>query len=75
MVSLTWQRGCGLDVDGATYCWGANAGCQLGVEPDNLRHPAPVRITGLPPLLNLATARSHTCGLTAGGRAVLLGAE
>jgi alpha-tubulin suppressor-like RCC1 family protein len=67
MVSLAFDRGCGLDVDGATYCWGRNSRGQLGMEPDSLRHPAPVRIPGLPPLLNLATSRAHTCGLTADG--------
>lgn len=73
MVSVAFDRGCGLDVEGATYCWGSNAEGQLGVAPDSLRHPAPVRITGLPPLLNLATAQGHTCGLTADGEAYCWG--
>lgn len=70
---------CGLDLQGAVYCWGANHGMNLGVETSthecavNLGKiacsPRPVRAAGGIQFTTLASGRGHSCGLDAEGRA------
>jgi alpha-tubulin suppressor-like RCC1 family protein len=57
---------CGLDVAGAAYCWGMNALGQLGSGRGGTS-VEPVRVNGVPPLIELRAGREHACGLTAQG--------
>jgi alpha-tubulin suppressor-like RCC1 family protein len=60
------QNTCARTAAGAVYCWG------LDVAGDNL---TPVLLSGLPPLVTIATAWWHVCGLTASGQAYCWGSD
>lgn len=65
---------CGLTVDGAAYCWGANDFGQVGDGTLTLRTtPTPV-IGGLT-FASLSVGGWHACGLTVGGAAYCWGAN
>ena len=54
---------CGIDTEGAAYCWGANATGQLGVG-DFTPRLVPERIVGLPgPVASVSAGFIHACAL------------
>ena len=57
---------CGLTNAGEVYCWGSNAGGQLG-SPVLGQYPVPTRVAGVPTVTALAAGAHHTCGLTSNG--------
>jgi alpha-tubulin suppressor-like RCC1 family protein len=57
---------CGLDGDGAAFCWGRNLHGQVGDGTTEDR-PAPTRVEGSIRFIEVASLGSHTCGRTAGG--------
>ena len=65
-VALGYGHACGLYEAGGVKCWGDASRGQLGVEaPGEAFQARPV--TGLPPLVDLASALFYSCGRTAGG--------
>jgi alpha-tubulin suppressor-like RCC1 family protein len=69
-VSISDLHGCALLEEGTVYCFGR--GDRLGKqEPED--SPSPVRVEGVPPLVELRTGYDHTCGLTADGEAYCWG--
>ena len=76
MIAADEQRGCGISVTSATFCWGSNQGSILGAASisrcgDGYRDydcsPLPVLIAGTPSFAQLAVGNQHTCGLTQAG--------
>jgi alpha-tubulin suppressor-like RCC1 family protein len=59
--------GCGLQADGAAYCWGANGSGQLGTG-DTMTAPAPVPVSGGLTFTALTLGESHACGVTTAGQ-------
>jgi hypothetical protein len=73
---------CALTIDGAAWCWGSNSEGQLGtdeeLEPcasDVPCAPQPVPVAGDLRFVAVAAARSHTCGIEAGGTAYCWGSD
>jgi alpha-tubulin suppressor-like RCC1 family protein len=66
-LRLGGYHGCALFGDGSLWCWGNNMAGQLGTAPDGAKHPTPVRIAGLPVVVDFALGRYHTCVRTLGG--------
>ncbi|HKP50147.1 MAG TPA: hypothetical protein VJU17_09055 [Gemmatimonadales bacterium] len=64
---------CGIATGGSVYCWGENTKGQLGNSTDigqeNVPHPTPVLVQGLPALVSLDAGGYHNCGLTSAGAA------
>jgi alpha-tubulin suppressor-like RCC1 family protein len=72
------EYSCGLDDEGAAWCWGSNAAGQLGqTTPATCQargseyrvacSGTPVRVSGGHRFVALALGAYHACGLTAGG--------
>ena len=60
---------CGIATNGASFCWGNNAGGQLGTG-NNIERGEPTAVAGDHPFIQLtASTASHTCGLEADGEA------
>lgn len=56
---------CGLRADGAAYCWGDNAGGQLGVGGNNVTtSPTPLPVAGGLAFASISAGESHSCGVT-----------
>ncbi len=71
---------CGTLAEGAAYCWGYDQFGQLGLDAPGEEcgwrsrcGRSPVKVSGLPSLLEIDTGGLHTCGLAAGGRAYCWG--
>lgn len=69
-------RSCGLTTDGRAYCWGLGVGGMLGDGTYGTTTceggectPRPTPVVGGHTFIQLAVGASHTCGLTADGRA------
>ena len=67
------QHTCGLVSGGTAYCWGWNAGGQLGDGTTGTDRLAPVDVTGGRTYTALVAGDSHTCGLVSGGTAYCWG--
>ena len=63
---------CGLNNDGAAYCWGSNSQGKLGDGTTDSR-AAPTMVEGGITFASLSTGQDHTCGLTAAGTAYCWG--
>lgn len=75
-VSAGSNRNCGLTADGQAWCWGSGFFGGLGDSvwgsvPCTWSRcaPTPVPVAGGLPFTSLSVGGSHTCGLTADGRA------
>lgn len=62
------HRVCGLDVEGAAWCWGSNYNGGLG-DNSSVSQPAPVRVAGDNRYVAIAAGDYHTCALDAEGAA------
>jgi alpha-tubulin suppressor-like RCC1 family protein len=58
---------CGLTADGTAYCWGANAGGQLGLGAVGGTHQTPEPVTGGLRFKAIAVGGEHTCGISTDG--------
>jgi len=74
LLTAGYRHTCGLTVTGAEYCWGSNSDMELGdgtaidrSTPTAVAMPAGVSFT------NAVAGWSHSCGLTAAGRAYCWG--
>jgi alpha-tubulin suppressor-like RCC1 family protein len=63
---------CGITVDSLAYCWGGNAGGELGTG-DSVSSNVPVPVSGGIAFTAISTSSTHTCALTAGGVAYCWG--
>lgn len=66
MVSLAFERGCGLDVDGEVYCWGENQSGELGRGTPTPWEPAGPVVGDLG-FVSVVTIPYSTCALTPAG--------
>jgi alpha-tubulin suppressor-like RCC1 family protein len=75
-TALTMGRAhaCGLDADGAAWCWGGNSYGQLGDESTDDRL-TPTAVTGDHQFVSLTSGLDHTCGLDTDGAAWCWGAN
>lgn len=62
------HRVCGLDLDGAAWCWGSNYNGGLG-DNSSVSQPGPVRVAGDDRYTAIAAGDYHTCALDAQGTA------
>lgn len=67
-VTTGSQHACGLDDDGAAWCWGSNESGQLGTG-DTEGAAAPRPVTGGIRFATIEAAEFHTCGLDDAGAA------
>jgi len=58
---------CGLTAEGAAYCWGSNAGGQLGLGTSGGSRDVPTAVTGGRRFKAIAVGGEHTCALTTDG--------
>jgi len=70
---LTWLRisagyihTCGVDANGAGYCWGYNGYGQLG-DNTTTQSPTPVSVVGSLVFSSIQVGYYHSCGVTASG--------
>jgi hypothetical protein len=63
---------CGITTAGAAYCWGSNAGGQLG-NGQTISTPLPVLVVGDRKWLVISAGGAHTCALTTEGAAYCWG--
>jgi alpha-tubulin suppressor-like RCC1 family protein len=75
MVAAGRSHTCALSASGGIRCWGANDKGQLG-DGSTAERWSPVKVTGLESgVTAIATGDSHTCAVTASGRAQCWGAN
>jgi alpha-tubulin suppressor-like RCC1 family protein len=65
---------CGLDADGAAWCWGGNSHGQLG-DGTTAERFAPAKVAGGQVFASLSGGLEHTCGVTDDGDAYCWGAN
>ncbi len=63
---------CGITVQGDAYCWGRNAGGQLG-DGSTADHSTPGRVKGSARFASIAAGGVHTCAVTSEGDAFCWG--
>lgn len=65
-VSSRYDTSCAL-ADGKVYCWGANGTGQVGPLGTSNDVLLPVRVSGLPEIVDVSTGGHHTCAVTRDG--------
>lgn len=70
-IALGDSHSCGLTAAGVAFCWGYNLYGQLGIGTSGTatNTPTPTPVAGGLTFRRLASADSHTCGLTTAGEA------
>lgn len=61
------DHSCALRADGSVACWGSNDVGQIGATTVDVMVTSPTMVTGLPPVVHVASAAYATCAATAGG--------
>lgn len=59
---------CGITFSHIGYCWGDNNNGQIGDGTNSRSRPAPTLITTSIPFARISAGRTHTCGVSNGGR-------
>jgi len=59
---------CGLTAEGMAYCWGSNAGGQLGIDTVGGSRNTPSGVSGGHRFTAIAVGGEHTCALATDGR-------
>lgn len=72
-ISAGAEHTCAVTAEGVAYCWGDNAGSQLGVNNVVLRVPRPARVLTDVRFTSVSAGPSHTCGLATDGVAYCWG--
>ena len=79
-LSVGGDHVCSVNGQGQTFCWGLNDKRQTGLESDDQRCPSntpcvrqATRLEHLPPMVDVAAGRAHTCALTLAGRVMCWG--
>ena len=65
---------CGLDADGAAWCWGRNDAGQVG-DGTNTERPVPTKVAGGQVLTAIESGTRHTCAIDTDGAALCWGAN
>ncbi len=73
-MSVGTDGGCGVDHDGAAYCWGTKMHGLLGCNKRFAYSKRAVRIA-LPPTLSVSRGEKHACALTKGGEVYCWGSN
>jgi alpha-tubulin suppressor-like RCC1 family protein len=60
---------CALTTQGEAWCWGSNAGCELGASPCGNSRTSPVRVATTLRFASLALGQDYSCALTEAGAA------
>lgn len=68
-IAIQISSGCALGSGGAAWCWGANGAGQLGTGSPGASQKVPVPVTGGHSFVEIATAQTTYCALTASGSA------
>jgi alpha-tubulin suppressor-like RCC1 family protein len=72
-MALGLNFACRLSAAGVAYCWGNNAGGELGNGTTAFRRSLPTVVVGGIVFTSLTAGQYHTCGLTAAGAAYCWG--
>ncbi len=72
-ISAGDAHACALTSAGAAYCWGSNAGGQLGTGRAGGGHTVPVAVSGHLVFRTISAGYYHTCGVTRDGKAYCWG--
>lgn len=67
-VSAGRSHTCALLADASLRCWGSNLAGQVGDGSFEIRLLEPVRVTGLPDVVQVAAGGTHTCARTRDGQ-------
>jgi alpha-tubulin suppressor-like RCC1 family protein len=74
-VSVGVGHACVTSGDGRAWCWGDNAGAQLGAVPDSESVVRPVRVESETPFVSVGAGGAHSCALSRDGAAWCWGAN
>jgi alpha-tubulin suppressor-like RCC1 family protein len=67
-ISAGDTHACAVTSAGAAYCWGRNAGGQLGTGRTGGGHTAPAAVSGHLAFRTISAGYYHTCGVTRDGK-------
>jgi alpha-tubulin suppressor-like RCC1 family protein len=67
VVSAGAGHTCAVTTTGAAYCWGENAGGQLGIGAASASHNTPQPVAGGHSFRMISAGFNHTCGVTTAG--------
>jgi PKD repeat protein len=69
-ISAGLEHSCGVTPTGELWCWGRNQWGRLGLGTvDNVPHPQPTQVPGLPPIASVSAGLEYTCALDVTGQA------
>lgn len=74
-ISSGYQHTCGLTLNGAAYCWGANLFGQVGDGTSGNDRPLPLAVRGGYTFASITAGGNHTCAMTPAGEAYCWGAN
>ncbi len=69
-LSQAYRHACVVNLSGEVWCWGDNLFGAMGLPwPEVKVHPDPVRVEGIPPVVDVFAGDGGTCAITASGAA------
>lgn len=75
-VAAGWLHGCGIDTDGAAWCWGSNTFGQLGIgAADTVTRRSPVPVSGGLKFTQISLGSRYSCAVTTAGDAYCWGSN